>query len=48
MKERLEAALQESAGDTKQTALLLKWSVPTVYRKVKKYQLSHLLKRPRD
>jgi transcriptional regulator with GAF, ATPase, and Fis domain len=48
MRERLEAALQESAGDCKQTALLMEWSVPTVYRKVKKYQLSYLLKRPRD
>jgi hypothetical protein len=45
---RSEVALQESVGDCKQTGLTMNRSVPRAYRKVKKYQLSYLLKHPRD
>jgi transcriptional regulator with GAF, ATPase, and Fis domain len=47
-RDQLEAALRETGGNCKAAAKLLNWSVPRVYRRVKKYQLSYLLPRPRD
>jgi len=46
-REQFETTFKKNGSDCKEAAVKLGWSVPTVYRKLKSYQLSHLLRRPR-